>query len=114
MAKQEKKLEDDIPSSYAEKFNTISKETWKHEDFRKKVLEICSEHENTQEFVGKVKDVLREFLQNEAFIDKVKALADKQVKDYVDASRVKTILWVVGLIVTAIVGIFAQKFGNLF
>ena len=35
------KLENDIPSSYLDKFDKISKNSWKHEDFRKKILELC-------------------------------------------------------------------------
>ncbi|QQG38299.1 MAG: hypothetical protein HYS26_01990 [Candidatus Kaiserbacteria bacterium] len=106
----QKRLEDDIPSKYLDKFDSISKEAWKHEDFRKRVLEICSEHHNSKEFAKDVKEVFADLLSQESFIEKVKSLAGKEVREYVDRSRVKTIFWIAGLIVTAGIGILIQAF----
>jgi hypothetical protein len=109
-----KKLENDIPSSYLDKFDKISKDAWKHEDFRKKVLELCDETHNTHNFVVKIEGIFEDSLKKEVFIDKVKSLSSKEIKDYIDKSRVKTVFWILGLIVVAVVSILVQKTFNIF
>lgn len=105
-----KQLSDDIPSTYIDKFESISKETWKHEDFRKKVIGICIEQQNTQEFMNRVWNIVKDFLRDEAFSNKVKQIAGTEVKNYIDKSRVKTIFWIAALIVTGVIGIVLQKY----
>lgn len=111
---RQKQLSEDIPSTYLDKFETVSKETWKHEDFRKKVIGIVLEEQGTQEFANRIWNIIKDFLRDEAFSNKVKSIADKEVKDYIDKSRVKTIFWILGLVVTAIIAIIIQKYFNLF
>lgn len=111
-----KQLSDDIPSTYIDKFESISKETWKHEDFRKKVIGICIEQQNTQEFMNRVWNIVKDFLRDEAFSNKVKQIAGTEVKNYIDKSRVKTIFWIAALIVTivtGVIGIVLQKYFHI-
>lgn len=114
MEEPHKKLEDDIPSRYMERFGSISKESWKHEDFRKKIIEICNEQHGTHDFVKKIEGIFEDSFKKESFINKVKTISREEVKSYVDKSRIKTIFWIIGLIVAAGVGLFVQKFGKVF
>ena len=114
MEEKQQKLENDIPSSYLDKFDKISKDTWKHEDFRKKVLEICDDHQNAHEFVTKIEKVFDDSLKKETFINKVTDISKDEVVDYIDKSRVKTVYWILGLVIAGLVGILLEKFGKVF
>ena|SRR3989338_11223712 len=105
----DKRLEDDIPSSYLDKFDTVTRESWLHDDFRKRILEIISEHEKSSDFIKSVRGELEEFLKHETFIEKTKGISTDVAKDYIDKSRIKTIFWIIGLIVVGVIGLVVQK-----
>lgn len=118
MDESSKKLHEDIPGTYLDRFERVSKDAWKHEDFRKRIIGICDEHQGTQDFVKKIEIILIDFLGKEIFIKKVKEISKEEIVIYIDKSRIKTIFWVFGLvitgIITAIIGILLQKSGKLF
>ncbi len=111
---RQKNLENDIPSSYLDKFNNISKESWKHEDFRKRVIQICSEHENSNQFTDKVRGAFNTLLQHETFINKVKSIVKKEIEQNKLQTTVKIILWALGGFGLAIIGGLVQKFFKVF
>ena len=111
---KQKVVEEDIPSNYVNKFASISRESWKHEDFRNKVINLCNEHMSTEIFTNKAWANMKEFLLYEGFINKVKSISASEVKSYVDKSRVKTVFWILGLVIATMVGLFMQKVFKIF
>ena len=65
-------------------------------------------------FRNKFIALFNENLKVETFINKVKSIAQVEVRGHIDKSRVKTIFWIAGLIVAAIIGIALQKFFHVF
>ncbi len=50
----DKKLSDDIPSTYVDKFNQLAKETWKHEDFRKHLLKTIEDSDKIKSAIKQI------------------------------------------------------------
>lgn len=85
-----------------------------YESFRNKTVKIIQDLYKTDEFCAKIKLIFSDSMKMENFTNKVKHISQEEVRDYIDRSRIKTIFWIIAIVIVAFVGMFIQKFANIF
>lgn len=108
---QQNLLTDDIPSSYIQRFGTISKDQWKQDDFRKKVIEIVGDCHKTTDFEKIIEGFIDRAIQGNSR-DTLKKVAKEAAKEYYedDAWKRKTFWIPVAISVLALFAALAAVF----